>query len=171
MRIHFSQIFWGLLLVILNLSINGFDLLVDGVGYLLAAAGCGGLATLSPRFATARALCFVLAALWLVGFAVPGPFATIYGVAITVVNCMMIWQLLGGIREFALERQRLDLAQRAETRRAVYLVIVLVTSLLALVLSGSRGMGPLVVILVVSVLVVMAMILHLIYRVRNELAT
>ena len=90
MRTHFAQVFWGLLLVILDVSINGFDLLVDGIGYLIAATGCGGLSVLSPRFVTARTLCFVLAILWLIGFAVQGEFAAIYALATTVVNCMMI---------------------------------------------------------------------------------
>ncbi|MEK6232204.1 MAG: hypothetical protein N2A42_10150 [Luteolibacter sp.] len=37
MRIHFSQLFWGLLLFILDFSINGIDLFADGIGYLIVA--------------------------------------------------------------------------------------------------------------------------------------
>jgi hypothetical protein len=57
MATHFTQLFWGLLLVILDFfMINGFDLLADGVGYLIVAAGCRGLSSLSSRFETAQIL-------------------------------------------------------------------------------------------------------------------
>ena len=170
MKGHFSQLFWGLLLVILDFSINGFDLLPDGIGYLIVAAGCGGLSTLSQRFSTARTLCFVLAILWLVGFAIPRDIAALYGLATTLVNCAFIWQLVGGIAEFALDRQRPDLAERAHNRRLAYVVIMIASSLIAIVMSGSRDAGPLIVVLVVSMLVLMVMILHLIHRAKIELA-
>ena len=171
MRTHFSQLFWGLLLVILDFSINGFDLLPDGLGYLIVAAGCSGLSTLSPRFSTARTLCIVLAILWLVGFAIHGDFAIVYGLSTTLVNCAFIWQLLGGIAEFAMDRQRPDLAGRARNRRLAYVAIMIGTSLLAVAMSGSRDAGPLVVVLVISMLILMVMILHLIHRTKIELTT
>ena len=170
MRTHFSQLFWGLLLVILDFTINGFDLLPDGLGYLVVAAGCGGLSALSPRFSTARSLCFVLAVLWLVGFAIHGEIATLYGFATTLVNCAFIWQLLGGIGEFAMDRGRSDLAGRAHNRRLAYVAIMIGTTLLAFMMNGSRDAGPLVVVLVVSMLILMVMILHLIHRTKVELA-
>ena len=170
MRTHFSQLFWGLLLVILDFTINGFDLLPDGLGYLVVAAGCGGLSALSPRFSTARSLCFVLAVLWLVGFAIHGDIATLYGFATTLVNCAFIWQLLGGIGEFAMDRGRSDLAGRAHNRRLAYVAIMIGTTLLAFMMNGSRDAGPLVVVLVVSMLILMVMILHLIHRTKVELA-
>ena len=171
MAIHFSQLFWGLLLVILDFSINGFDLLVDGVGYLIVAAGCRGLSPLSMKFATARTLCFVLAVAWLLGFAVHGELAVAYGLVTMIVNCAMIWQLLGGIGEFAMLRQRQDLADRAGNRRVAYVAIMVGTSLLAFAMQGSRNADPLAIILVIGMLILIVMILHLIHRVRVELAT
>ena len=157
-------------MVILDFSINGFDLLADGIGYLIIAAGCGGLLLLSPRFVSARRLCFALAILWLFGFAVSGDIAVVYELATTVVDCIMIWKLLGGIGEFALARQRSDLSKRAHNRRFAYVVIMIVTSLLAFAMHGSRHAGPLVVVLLVSMLVLIIMILHLIHYVKRELA-
>ena len=169
MRTHFSQMFWGLLLVILDIRINGFDLLPDGLGYVIVAFGCAGLVEYSPRFVTARTLCLVLAVMWLVGFAVYGDPALVYGLVTAALNCAMMWQLLGGIAEFAyLERP--DLAQRAETRRAVYVVLMIIMSLIPLLAKGSPDVRPLIVILVVGMLVLMVMILHLIHRVKTELA-
>lgn len=171
MATHFSQLFWGLLLVILDFSINDFDLLADGIGYLIVAAGCRGLSSLSSRFEAARVLCFVLAALWLVGFAVRGDIVVAYGLVTLVVNCAMIWQLLGGIGEFALSRQAPHLAARAANRRVAYVAIMAGTSVLALAMQGSRNAGALAIILVLAMLVLLVMILHLIHRVKVELAT
>lgn len=170
MSTHFSRVFWGLLLVILDFSINGLDLLADGVGYLVVASGCGGLSVFSPQFLTARTLSFVLAILWLCGFVVSGNVAVMYGLVTTVVNCAMVWHLLGGVADFAMARQRSDLADRARNRRIAYVAIMVATSVLALMVQGSGDAGPLVIVLVVSMLVLM-MILHLIHRVRVELAT
>lgn len=171
MATHFSQLFWGLLLVILDFSINGFDLLADGVGYLIVAAGCRGLSSLSSRFVTAQTLCIVLAVLWLIGFAMHGDIAVAYGLVTMIVNCAMIWQLLGGVGEFALSRQRQDLADRAGNRRVAYVAIMAGTSLLAFSMQGSRNAGPLAIILVLAMLILIVMILHLIHRVKVELAT
>ena len=170
MRSHFSQLFWGLLLVILDFNINGFDLLPDGLGYLIVAAGCSGLSMLSPRFSKARTLCFISAALWLIGFAIQGDIAIVYGLATTLVNCAFIWQLLGGIGEFAMDRGRSDLAERAHNRRLAYVAVMIGTTLLAFMINGSRDAGSLVVVLVVSMLILMVMILHLIHRTKVELA-
>ena len=171
MRSYFSRLFWGLLLVVFDFSINNFDLLPDGIGYLIVASGCGGLVVLSPRFSTAKTLSFVLAALWLIGFAIHGEIATAYGIATTVVNCVFIWQLLGGIAEFATKCQRSDIAMRAHNRRIAYAAIMTGTTCLGLMMHGSRNAGPIVVLIVISMLVLMVMILHLIHRVKIELAT
>ena len=92
-------------------------------------------------------------------------------VATTVVNCMFIWQLLGGIAEFATERQRSDIAMRAHNRRIAYAAIMVGSTCLTLMMSGSRNARPIVVLMVISLLVLMVMILHLIHRVKIELAT
>jgi hypothetical protein len=171
MRTHFTQIFWGLAIVAINFSINNFDLLPDGLGYVLMALGCGGAIPLSARFATARLLCWLLAVLWLVGFLVPPELGKIYGVPLAVASCSMIWQLLGGVRDFAQDSGRPDLAQRASTLRTAFVAVMVVATLLAsFVDPEARALaGPFVVVTVVAGLVVLVMILHLIRRVRSEL--
>lgn len=171
MAFHFSQIFWGLLFVFLDFSINGFDLLADGVGYVIVAVGCRCLSPLSTTFTTARSLCFVLGALWLIGIAFHGDLAILLGLITTVLDCAMIWHLLGGIRQIAMSRQRHDLADRASNRRVAYVAIMIAASLFTFVMRGSSAAGPLALILVVGMLFLIAMILHLILRVRVELET
>lgn len=164
------QIFWGLLIVILDFSFNGFDLLPDGVGYLIMAAGCYGLASFSPRFLTAQTLCLILAVLWLIHFAVDGSFAILFNFVRQVTSCAMIWQLLGGIREYALSKERPDLARRAENRRLAYVAIMAVTFLHTLAMDGSPDASPLAIVLVLGMLITLVMILHLIHRVKVGLA-
>jgi len=175
MATQFSQLFWGLLIVIFDFSINGFDLLIDGVGYLIVAAGCFGLSSLSSQFVTARILCFVLVVLWLIGFAVPDDTASdaLYTLVSTIVDCAMICKLLGGIREFALSRQRQDLAKQAGDRRLAYIAIMLSTPLIAFAaLLVDPGLFIITIVFaVVALLILLIMILHLIHRVKVELTT
>jgi hypothetical protein len=172
MKTCFSYVFWGLVFVCFDLSINGFDVLPDGLGYVLAAIGCGGLISLSYRFSIARSLCWLLALLWLVGFSsMSRDAATIFGVVTTVVRCVMLWMLLGGILEFAVSQNRLDLAIRASNRRLAYVALTIFITAAGLIAHELRDIaGPLIVVTVVAILAVMVMILHLIYRVRSELA-
>jgi hypothetical protein len=110
--------------------------------------------------------------LWLVGFIdMPREGAAIYGAATAVVNCIMMWMLLGGIIDLATNCARIDLAQRASNRRMAYVVLNVFTVPLGFVGKGLGELaGPIIVIAVVVMLVIMVMILHLIYRVRSELA-
>ena len=55
-----SYIFFGWLLVFLNFTINGFDILPDFIGYLLIFAGVNKLAEKSPYFGEARIFALVM---------------------------------------------------------------------------------------------------------------
>jgi hypothetical protein len=165
----FWLIFWGLLLVAFDFSINKIDFLPDGIGYLMLAAGCGGLIQQSNRFAISRTLCFVLVVLWLIGFVVPRDLAIGYSVVLSGLNCAMIWQLLGGIADFAMSHDRYDLAQRATNRRMAY-VWLLAISILFPFLFRHSSIAPLIFVLLFAMLVLDVMILHLIHRVRVEVA-
>jgi len=98
---NFGQIFWGLLLVILDLSINHIDLLPDFVGYILVALGCSGLATESRHFGRAAALSWILVVFSLIGYALRRDAAVALGCLDIVIDCAMMWFLLGGIVELA----------------------------------------------------------------------
>ena len=103
---RFGQVFWGLLLVILDISLNRFDVLPDFLGYGLVAVGAGGLIGLSPQFATARTCAWVLVAIAIAELLVhPGLMA---GIAVVhlVLNCVMMWSLLGGIMDYAAAKNR-----------------------------------------------------------------
>jgi hypothetical protein len=168
---RFGQIFWGLLFAILDLNINGFDLLPDFVGYFLIAAGCSGLASESKHFSTAQTWSLTLAILALVSFVIPNDLDTLFGFLRLAVDCAMMWFLLGGVMEFTTARERLDLSERASHRRVAYVVLMCMASLAGVVVRGSRDAGTVMIMLtMICVLPLLILILHLIHRVKHELA-
>ena len=170
MESSFSKLFWGLLIVIFDFAINGFDLLPDGIGYLLVAWGCQGLISGSSQFKLAQMLSIALCVLWAVGFLIDGSLSTPFGIVVVVINCLMIWYLLGGIVELAEARQNADLASKANHRRIIYTALMVVIQIISLTGLG-RDLGPAIaLVLVVTMLVLLAMILHVIHRGKMELA-
>ena len=170
MASHFSLLFWGLLIVIVDITIGNLDLLADGVGFLVISAGCYGLKSQSFRFSTARDLCLVAAILWLVGFVIHAESSVIFSLFEVLLECAMFWFLLGGIVDFTLGQQRYDLAKRAKNYRLAYIFVTISSALLVLILQGWGSAGPAIAVLVVSMIVLMVMILHLIHRVEVECA-
>lgn len=166
---RFNQIFWGLILVILDLNINNFDLLPDFVGYILVAVGAGGLKAISLRFATASTLSWVLMCLSLLGLFVSGDYTVALTIIALAVDCVMIWKLLGGVIAFSEKHNRTDLAMHASKRRLAYVVLMVLGTIIgyAAVDTGSAAVASM---LVLALLAVLIMIIHLLRRVRNEIA-
>jgi hypothetical protein len=169
---RFGQVFWGLLLVILDVTINHLDILPDFLGYILVAMGLGGLTGLSMQFATARTCAWALVPIAVVAMLPSREFAVAIEFIGLALNCVMMWYLLGGIMDYSTARGRPDLAERASTRRVAYVALMCLATLLGFVAGGAgRQAGLLVITVVVCSLVLVIMILHLIHRVRTELAT
>jgi len=167
----FGQVFWGLLLVILDFNLNHFDVLPDFIGYILVAVGLGGLTGLSRQFATARTCAWVLVPVDIVGLLPAEELAVIVSLVNLVLNCVMMWYLLGGIMDYAVAQNRPDLAERASARRVAYVALMCVAAALGFLARGAGGAGAmLAVVIVVCGLILVIMILHLIHRVRTELA-
>jgi hypothetical protein len=166
MATRFIQIFWGLLLVVLDFQINQIDILPDVLGYILVALGCGGLSDASPHFSTAAILAWAMMVLALVSVAIRGNFIPL-GILYSALDCAMMWFLLGGVIDLANFRQRPDLSQRASTRRIAYVAIAGLSTLLGLT---GRFPGEIALALVIGMIVVLCLILHLIYRAIHELS-
>jgi len=171
MFFSFGQIFWGLVLIIVDININHFDILPDIIGYILVAIGCRGLTTESPRFSTAGTLSWVMVIIVLLGYAVRSNAGSWFGLVSAALDCTMMWFLLGGVMDLAASRQRMDLSERASNGRIAYVAIMAAATLLGLLAQGSPGATVFVaLILVASALVLLFLILHLIHRVRREIA-
>lgn len=164
----FKSLFWGVLLVLAYVTINGFDFLIDGLGYLLIAVGCEPLSEESSGFPNAQSLCLLLGLLWLPGFFLEGELSLYHGLVMTALKCLMIWQLLGGLRDFALTRHREDLASRAASLSVAYLAVVTFITLTSLAIGRSQN-NLLALVMIVAMFTVTGMILHLIHSVRTQL--
>ncbi|HLA83802.1 MAG TPA: hypothetical protein VJL29_03330 [Thermoguttaceae bacterium] len=106
----------------------------------------------------------------LIGYALRRDAAVALGCLDMVIDCAMMWFLLGGVMELATTRNRPDLAQRASHRRIAYVALmglVLVVSVMAY--NARGGAGILGVALVICMLVLLVLILHLIHRAKHEL--
>ena len=169
MATHFIQIFWGLLLVVLDFSINQIDILPDFLGYVLVALGCRGLCDASPRFSTAANLAWVMVVLAVVILTMPEASTPAFSYLCTAVDCAMMWFMLGGVIALADFRQRPDLSLRASNRRIAYVTIVGISTLLGLMEHPRTG-AEIGFMLAISVIVVMCLILHLIHRAIRELS-
>jgi hypothetical protein len=166
----FGQIFWGLLLVILDVRISRIDILPDFIGYILVAVGCAGLSGASRHFSVASVLSWVLAVLSLVAYALRGSTATGFGFLCLAFDSAMMWFLLGGVMELAAARERLDLSTRAANRRIAYVALMCLAALAGFVAQSSRDAAVIMaVVLVICTLPLLFLILHLIHRAKHEL--
>lgn len=164
-----NQIFWGLILVILHLSINTFDLLPDFIGYILIAVGANGLKTISPKFAVASTLSWLLMCISLLGLVMSGDITFIQTAVELAIDCFMMWNLLGGVIAFSKQNNRPDLARRASKRRLAYVVLMVLATIFGYE-AASTGNVAISVMIVLVLFVALFMILHLLRRVRNEIA-
>jgi hypothetical protein len=168
MRTQIEYLFWGLLLVIVDVAVNGFDLLPDFIGYIVIASGCGGLLAVSPRFGTARTLSIALVGTSLLEVFARGNLPPAWTLVGFVLSCSMIWFLLGGLMDLTMQHQRPDLAEKAAQRRTAYIVLASLGTLGAMFAPRLLGDAPvLVLLLVVIMLVLVVMILQLIWQVRQ----
>jgi hypothetical protein len=166
-----GRVFWGLLLLNLHVSFNHFSILPDFIGYLLVAVGLGGLTGLSAQFATARTYAWVLVPISLAAWPSRGELGFVVWLISLGLDCAMMWSLLGGIMDYSVARGRSDLAEHASHRRVAYVSLMGAVTFLVFV---ARGIGTpavlLVVVTAVCLVVLFVMILHLIHRVKMELA-
>jgi hypothetical protein len=167
---RFNQIFWGLLLVILDLRLSRIDVLPDFIGYILVALGCGGLVALSSQFSTARIVSWILVVSSLAWFVVTG-LGWVFTLVHIALDCVLMWFLLGGVMEFASAKTRPDFAERASKLRIAYVALMAVGALAGIVARASHNVAKVMAfVVIIGSVILLAFILHLIHRVKRELA-
>ena len=165
-----SLIFWGLLLMVVDVRLGSLDVLPDAAGYAMMAVGAGRLAGAEPRFAAMRLVAWVMVLPGLVDAVVPLNGAPLPAIVEILGQAVLVWNLLTAIAVFTAEGGRPDLARRARQCRAAEVALAAAGLLLTLASVGGAGVaGPGIVLVPVN-LVVLAVVLHLVHRVRGELA-
>lgn len=165
----FNLILIGILFVLVDFTINRFDLLNDYLGYILLAIGAGRLAAYSQGFATTKVLSFLLLALEVVKLILWGGPPVLVGAnsaAISLVVCLLVWHMLGGIRELAYKAGRKDLVKLAEMRRLLFVIIFGGLSIITRIPAGNfyvpQAVGSAIAIAVLTILII-----HLIMKTKS----
>lgn len=170
-------IFWGQVMTMFALKINGWEEpLHHAVAYGLIAWGCYRLAAESAHFAVATIFACMIAAWWLLGPFVafqPQPDGSrealfLAALIYSLLGCGVVWEMLGGVRDFTLSRSRPDLAAKASNRRIIYAVAMIGCMFAAKLFLFNHETLPVYVVLAGGV-IAGVMILQLIYRVQSEL--
>ncbi|MBN1358983.1 MAG: hypothetical protein JW993_00245 [Sedimentisphaerales bacterium] len=100
-----------------------------------------------------------------------GDLGSVVGLVHTIANCAMMWHLLDGFMDLSLACQHLDLAEKAASRRVVYVTLSILAALIVVMArEGRDAAGIAAMALVVTMLVLLAMILHLIHQIRDIVA-
>jgi hypothetical protein len=164
-RTCFSCLLCGFALTILDLRAGSVDLLPDSLGYILIALGAGALKGFRGGFGVARGLAWILVPLSVVGDLDSD---LILETLRTLLDTAMLWYLLGGIMAFAASQGRPDIASRARNRRVACVLLTLI----GLLIEVTGGLGvPLGLATLFLDFILLALILHLLYKVRAELGT
>lgn len=170
-RKSFMQIFWGFLLVFLDFTFDGIDLIPDFVGYIFMVIGLRSLSSLSLHFTHAKILAIILFFLSLLtSFSTLKPLKPVASnigkatdwtsllsllgksflplLLVTVISFalefILLWKICEGISKVATESGNQNLAKIAKKRRNLYAVVgVLYIGIGLSFLSFYTGLLPL----------------------------
>lgn len=176
-----NKVFWGFLFTVLDFRIQGFDILPDIIGYILFALGFSALAAGSEYFSKAGKFNIPLLILSIfsvyerpaqgtgVQVGILGPLGIVLGIAVIVLNLLVIYNLFMGIRELAHQRGRYDLSNEAESRWKQYLTLQ-IAILFTFILIFIPLLGAIFALLMVAVsLIWMITIIGFIKRCSDNL--
>jgi hypothetical protein len=180
----FGKLFWGFLIAFIDIRINGFDLLIDLLGYVVVVIGLGELARVNGKFARARPYAtalLILSALDLFtrtpagdsqtneGLFGSAALAVAFSIALLFVNLMLVNLICRGIGEMAEAAGNQDLADLSKTRWFFFLwAYVASTLLFVFAFAGDEVLIPALASVLVS-LIAAILILGLIRRADKAL--
>jgi succinate dehydrogenase/fumarate reductase cytochrome b subunit len=157
------RIFWGLLLIVVDIKLNNFDLLLpDPLGYILIFTALRSLEQFHPRFRAARPYATSMVVVSSLEMLHIDPLSLVSILAI-VLDFLMIWHVCTGIIELALRTGNLSLSQAATNRRNLCFVLatthLLVAALFVVAPVAVPAIAiPLVIVsLTVGILVILLM--------------
>ncbi|KAB2328541.1 hypothetical protein F7731_25295 [Cytobacillus depressus] len=134
-----NKIFWGLIIVLVDINIVYFDILPDFIGYIIIASGLSHLQTYSPYFSKAKIFSIILTVFSLVtifqGPSIPLEefqpskkifliivFSTILG----LLHLALIYFIVRGLIEMAEQEGFIRLSEMAQKRLYIYIIGTLV---------------------------------------------
>jgi hypothetical protein len=174
----FRKLFFGFLIVFIDIRIDGFDLLVDLAGYLLVVVGLAELGIRNRNFARARVHATVLLALSALDLLIRTPsgvyskillfgnegLTVAFFILLLVVNLMMIYLICKGIGEMAIAANAPSLADLAMSRWTVFLITYILSNVLVIAAASDADLGLLAPVSVIASLVAGILIAGLVLR-------
>lgn len=124
----YKKIFWGFIFLI-DLRINGVDLLPDIIGYILIFIGLGMLADRNDNFYKAKVIAFPLIFLAIldiyqinVSLDRAGTFGILISIITTIINLVMVYRICIGISQEANKVNDIELESKAIKSWKLYLI-------------------------------------------------
>jgi hypothetical protein len=166
----FNKFYWGFFFVMIDFRFQGVDILPDIIGYFFFAAGLAALASANSCFEKAKSLntfMIVLSILEIyekpvqvsgINFGVFGPIGFIIGIAATILNLYVIYNLFMGIRNLAREQDKMLISEEAERRWTQYLMLQL-SSLFIIILVVIPPLAVIALIALFIFLIILTVII------------
>lgn len=161
----------GLVFVLVDIHPGGIEILPDFVGYGLIAWAAHSLSQYTEAFKIARNLALPLIAFSLFVFFFPQFWSPALLALGSILKVVMIWFLLGSVIRFADARDRPDLADHGLIYRRIYVGIAVVALLFQMAAQfRPEAAGGFVDLMMAVTVVILALILRLIYIIRQDIA-
>lgn len=173
MKTCIGFMFWGALLVGLDLTSETFDFvphLVGALGFALIAIGTGGLAPMTGHFVVACAAGWLLVLANMVRPYLASDLVPAIHVVMTVVNCVTMWTTLAGVQAIAVGRGRRELAAWAVPLGWAYVAVVMSYLALWRAPLSYNVARTLSYVILAAAAVVMVLILRLLYGAWRRLS-
>ncbi|MGZ9584524.1 hypothetical protein [Paenibacillus marinisediminis] len=173
---RFMIVFWGLLFVLLDFKVQGFDILPDIIGLILLIIGYTQLSSENEHFKRARTISIVYAVITIMTWVFPINYdigmspSTLTGIAILLsfifvaVDLILIYSHCSGIEEVARKLGQYEFAERAMSRWKYYWMAA-ASALVALLFAFLSASFAMILILVagIAIIVVSVLLLKLTY--------
>lgn len=167
----FTFLMVGLIFALVSFRIDRIELLPDFVGYAFIFFGSHGMLQYTVKFKMPRNLAAPLIFLSLLTYLLPLDAAALLTLLNAALAIVLVWFLLAAVMRFAEERDRPDLARNAVVFRRFYVGIAVASFLIQLAAYFQPvAARDFVAIMALATLVILVLILHLLFTVRQELA-
>jgi len=164
LRQSLTKLAWGFALIMVDIVINGFDLLPDIIGYILFVLALGELERRSECFDKARPLSIVLAVLSAFEIhrgllVLIGPIKYLIALATICLNLLVVYYIFMGMKEMCVMSGQRALAGESDQLWKYYMGLAL-AGLAVFLLSGIPFFAFIGIVLVVANIVLLVFILR-----------
>ena len=167
----FWMLIWGLVFVLIDFEVKGFDIVPDFLGFGLIGVGASSLVQYAGAFQRARNLAWPLAGLSLLTYLFPPQTGRVLSMIAAVLTILLVWFLLGGVMQFTEERERRDLTKVAGRYRRIYAGVAIFAFLISVAAwFEPESASPFVALIALVMAVYLAFLVRLLVVVKGELA-